>query len=163
MSRWPTRSRAHRPWSWSPTRASGAAATRSGSPPPTGLLTPDKTRTASNERRECALASTGLIIESVFAELKDQMRLEQPFARTSAGLAVRIAQRILVLTLRMLLNTTPHAVELAVAAAVEPVALLFAGARVERGNVGVAGELCIASEAVDRVVRLHSVSACKSG
>jgi hypothetical protein len=62
----------------------------------------------------------------------------------------------------MLLNTTPHAVELAVAAAVEPVALLFAGARVERGNVGVAGELCIASEAVDRVVRLHSVSACKS-
>jgi hypothetical protein len=68
------------------------------------LLTPDKTRTASNLARERALASTRLVIESVFANLKGQMRLEQHLARTPAGLAVRIAQRILALTLGMLLN-----------------------------------------------------------
>lgn len=69
------------------------------------LLTPDKTRTASNLRRERALASTRLVIESVFANLKGQMRLEQHLAKTPAGLAVRIAQRILALTLGILLNT----------------------------------------------------------
>ena len=68
------------------------------------LLTPDKTRTAGNLARERALASTRLVIESVFANLKGQMRLEQHLARTPAGLAVRIAQRILALTLGMLLN-----------------------------------------------------------
>ena len=46
------------------------------------------------------------MIESVFANLKEQMRLEHHLARTPAGLAVRIAQRILALTLGMLLNTT---------------------------------------------------------
>lgn len=45
------------------------------------------------------------MIESVFANLKGQMRLEQPLAKTPAGLAVRIAQRILALTLGILLNT----------------------------------------------------------
>jgi hypothetical protein len=69
------------------------------------LLTPDKTRTAANLGRERALASTRLVIESVFANLKGQMRLEQHLARTPAGLAVRIAQRILALTLGILLNT----------------------------------------------------------
>jgi hypothetical protein len=69
------------------------------------LLTPDKTRTASNAGREHALASTRLVIESVFSNLKGQMRLEQHLAKTPAGLAVRIAQRILALTLGMLLNT----------------------------------------------------------
>ncbi len=68
------------------------------------LLTPNKTRTASNLARERALASTRLVIESVFANLKGQMRLEQHLARTPAGLAVRIAQRILALTIGMLLN-----------------------------------------------------------
>jgi len=68
------------------------------------LLTPDKTRTAANLGRERALASTRLVIESVFANLKGQMRLEQHLAKTPAGLAVRIAQRILALTLGMLLN-----------------------------------------------------------
>jgi hypothetical protein len=68
------------------------------------LLTPDKTRTAANLGRERALASTRLIIESVFANLKGQMRLEQHLAKTPAGLAVRIGQRILALTLGMLLN-----------------------------------------------------------
>jgi Transposase DDE domain len=69
------------------------------------LLTPDKTRTAANLGREQALASTRLVIESVFANLKGQMRLEQHLAKTPAGLAVRIAQRILALTIGILLNT----------------------------------------------------------
>ena len=71
----------------------------------TTLLTPDKTRTAANLGRERALASTRLVIESVFSNLKEQMRLEHHLARTPAGLAVRIAQRILALTLGILLNT----------------------------------------------------------
>ena len=71
----------------------------------TALLTPDKTRTAANIGRERALASSRLVIESVFSNLKEQMRLERHLARTPAGLAVRIAQRILALTLGMLLNT----------------------------------------------------------
>ena len=69
------------------------------------LLTPDKTRTAANLGRERALASTRLVIESVFANLKGQMRLEQHLAKTPAGLCVRIAQRILALTIGILLNT----------------------------------------------------------
>jgi hypothetical protein len=69
------------------------------------LLTPDRTRTAANQNRERALASTRLVIESVFANLKGQMRLERHLAKTPAGLAVRIAQRILALTIGVLLNT----------------------------------------------------------
>jgi hypothetical protein len=42
------------------------------------------------------------LIESVFSNLKEQMRLEHHLARTPA---VRIAQRILALILGMLLNT----------------------------------------------------------
>jgi Transposase DDE domain len=71
----------------------------------TSLLTPDKTRTAANLGRERTLASTRLVIESVFANLKGQMRLERHLAKTPAGLAVRIAQRILALTIGVLLNT----------------------------------------------------------
>ena len=73
--------------------------------PAPSLLTPDKTRTADNIDRERRLASTRLVIESVFSNLKDQMRLEQHLAKTPAGLAARIAQRILALTLGILLNT----------------------------------------------------------
>lgn len=69
------------------------------------LLTPAKQRTPSNERRERRLASVRLAIESVFSNLKGQMRLEQHLAKTPAGLAVRIAQRLLALTLGILLNT----------------------------------------------------------
>ena len=43
----------------------------------TTLLTPNKTRTAANLARERALASTRLVIESVFSNLKGQMRLER--------------------------------------------------------------------------------------
>jgi Transposase DDE domain len=71
----------------------------------TQLLTPDRTRTATNIGRERALASVRLVIESVFANLKGQMRLERHLAKTPAGLAVRIAQRILALTIGVLLNT----------------------------------------------------------
>jgi hypothetical protein len=38
-------------------------------------------------------------------DLKGQMRLQQHLARTPAGLAARIAQRILALTIGMLVNT----------------------------------------------------------
>jgi hypothetical protein len=78
----------------------------------TTLLTPEKTRTAANLGRERTLASTRLVIESVFSNLKEQMRLEHHLARTPARLALRIAQRILALTLGILLNTSaaaPHA------------------------------------------------------
>lgn len=71
----------------------------------TALLTPDKTRTATNLGRERALAATRLTIESVFSNLKGQMSLDRHLARTPAGLAVRIAQHILTLTIEMLLNT----------------------------------------------------------
>jgi Transposase DDE domain len=71
----------------------------------TTLRTPDKTRTTANSGRERRLASTRLTIESVFANLKGQMRLEHHLAKTPAGLATRIAQRLLALTLGMLLNT----------------------------------------------------------
>lgn len=69
------------------------------------LLTPAKQRTAANEAVERRLASTRLAIESVFANLKGQMRLEQHLAKTPAGLATRIAQRLLALTIGILLNT----------------------------------------------------------
>jgi hypothetical protein len=71
----------------------------------TTLLTPAKTRNADNLGRERALAATRLVIESVFSNLKQQMRLEHHLARTPAGLAARIAQRILALTIGILLNT----------------------------------------------------------
>jgi hypothetical protein len=45
------------------------------------------------------------VIESVLSNLKEQMRLERHLARTPAGPAVRIAQRILALTIGMLPNT----------------------------------------------------------
>jgi len=69
------------------------------------LLTPAKERAATNELGERRLASVRLAIESVFSNLKGQMRLERHLAKTPAGLAVRIAQRLLALTLGILLNT----------------------------------------------------------
>jgi len=69
------------------------------------LLTPTRERTAANHARERRLTGTRLTIESVFANLKEQMRLEHHLARTPRGLAQRIAQRLLALTLGILLNT----------------------------------------------------------
>ncbi len=69
------------------------------------ILTPNRVRTTDNLDREKRLASIRLVIESTIANLKGQMRLEQHLAKTPAGLAQRIAQRLLALTLGMLLNT----------------------------------------------------------
>jgi DDE family transposase len=69
------------------------------------LLTPARQRNPANHAREHALASSRLVIESVFANLKEQMRLGRHLAKTPRGLAQRIAQRLLALTLGMLLNT----------------------------------------------------------
>jgi len=69
------------------------------------LLTPAREQTAANHDRERALAGLRLTIESVFANLKEQMRLEHHLAKTPRGLAQRIAQRLLALTLGILLNT----------------------------------------------------------
>jgi IS5 family transposase len=69
------------------------------------LLTPARERTAANQGHERTLAGLRLTIESVFANLKEQMRLERHLAKTPRGLAQRIAQRLLALTLGILLNT----------------------------------------------------------
>lgn len=69
------------------------------------LLTPARERTATNHARERILASTRLVIESVFSNLKEQMRLDRHLAKTPRGLAQRIAQRLLALTLGIYLNT----------------------------------------------------------
>ena len=71
----------------------------------TNLLTPDRTRTADNIGRERSLASLRLVIEGVFANLKGQMRLERHLAKTPGRARRRIAQRILALTIGILLNT----------------------------------------------------------
>jgi hypothetical protein len=69
------------------------------------IVTPDRVRTTRNLQREKRLAGLRLVIESTISNLKRQMRLEQHLARTPAGLAQRIVQRLLALTLGMLLNT----------------------------------------------------------
>lgn len=69
------------------------------------IVTPDRTRTADNLAREKRLASLRLVIESTIANLKCQMRLDRHLAKTPAGLAQRIVQRLLALTIGMLLNT----------------------------------------------------------
>lgn len=69
------------------------------------LLTPARERSAANHGREHALASARLVIESVFSNLKEQMRLARHLAKTPGGLAQRLAQRLLALTLGILLNT----------------------------------------------------------
>jgi hypothetical protein len=69
------------------------------------LLTPACERTAANRNRERVLAGLRLTIESVFSNLKEQMRLEHHLAKTPRGLAQRIAQRLLALTIGILLNT----------------------------------------------------------
>jgi len=68
------------------------------------IRTPDRVRSADNLERERGLARLRLVVESTIANLKCQMRLEQHLAKTPAGLVQRIAQRLLALTLGMLLN-----------------------------------------------------------
>ena len=68
------------------------------------IRTPERVRTPANSGRERGLAGMRLVIESTIANLKCQMRLEQHLAKTPSGLVQRIAQRLLALTLGMLLN-----------------------------------------------------------
>lgn len=49
------------------------------------LLTPARQRTPDNERRERQLAATRLVIESVFSNLKGQMRLESTLRERQPG------------------------------------------------------------------------------
>lgn len=55
--------------------------------------------------REIDKARIRLVIESVFSTLKRQMRMKDHLAKTLPGLAQRIVQRLLALTLSMLINT----------------------------------------------------------
>jgi hypothetical protein len=69
------------------------------------LITPERHQLGNRPPVEVAKARIRLIIESLFSNLKRQMRLEQHLAKTIAGLVQRIAQRLLALTLAMFLNT----------------------------------------------------------
>jgi DDE family transposase len=68
------------------------------------LITPDKHKLGARPPAEIAKARIRLIVESVFSNLKGQMRLDHHLAKTIAGLVQRIAQRLLALTLGMLIN-----------------------------------------------------------
>lgn len=69
------------------------------------LIIPEKHRLGERPPVEVMKARIRLIIESVFANLKRQMRLEDHLAKTLPGLAQRVAQRLLALTLAMFINS----------------------------------------------------------
>ena len=69
------------------------------------LLTPARERTSANTARERRLASTRLTIESTFANLKGQMRLEQHLAKTPQGSSSASPNACFALTIAILLNT----------------------------------------------------------
>jgi hypothetical protein len=68
------------------------------------LVVPDKHRRGERPPAELMKARIRLVIESVFATLKRQMRMEDHLAKTLPGLAQRIVQRLLALTLGMFIN-----------------------------------------------------------
>jgi hypothetical protein len=68
------------------------------------LVTPHKHRLGQRPPAEVAKARIRLVIESVFSNLKRQMRLEDHLAKTIAGLVQRVAQRLLALTLGIFIN-----------------------------------------------------------
>jgi hypothetical protein len=68
------------------------------------LVTPAKHKLGARPPSEVAKARIRLVIESVFSNLKRQMRLEDHLAKTIGGLAQRIAQRLLALTLGIFIN-----------------------------------------------------------
>src|SRR5665647_2362453 len=78
---------------------------RHGAPLGDELIVPDKHRLGERPPAEISKARSRLVIESVFATLKGQMRLEDHLAKTLPGLAQRIVQRLLALTLGMFINT----------------------------------------------------------
>jgi len=69
------------------------------------LVVPARHRLGERPPAEVTKARIRLVIESVFATLKRQMRMEDHLAKTLPGLAQRIVQRLLALTLGMFLNT----------------------------------------------------------
>jgi hypothetical protein len=68
------------------------------------LVTSDKHKLGKRPPAEVAKVRIRLVIESVFSNLKGQMRLERHLAKTLPGLAQRIAQRLLALTLGIFIN-----------------------------------------------------------
>jgi hypothetical protein len=69
------------------------------------LIVPAKHRLGERPPAEVMKARIRLVIESVFATLKRQMRMEEHLAKTLPGLAQRIVQRLLALTLGMYINS----------------------------------------------------------
>jgi Transposase DDE domain len=68
------------------------------------LITPARHRLGERPPAEVEKARIRLVIESLFSNLKRQMRLGDHLAKTVAGLAQRVAQRLLALTLGMFCN-----------------------------------------------------------
>lgn len=68
------------------------------------LITPERHRLGDRPPSERAKARVRLVIESVFSNLKRQMRLTDHLAKTLPGLVQRIAQRLLALTLGTFCN-----------------------------------------------------------
>ena len=68
------------------------------------LVTPARHKLGERPPAEIAKARVRLVIESVFSNLKRQMRLSDHLAKTAAGLAQRIAQRLLALTAGIFVN-----------------------------------------------------------
>jgi Transposase DDE domain len=68
------------------------------------LVTPERHRLGERPPVEVVKATIRLVIESVFSNLKRQMRLEEHLAKTRGGLVQRVAQRLLALTLGMFIN-----------------------------------------------------------
>jgi hypothetical protein len=68
------------------------------------LVTPERHSPGPRPASEIVKARVRLVIESVFSNLKRQMRLEDHLAKTLPGLIQRIAQRLPALTLGMHLN-----------------------------------------------------------
>jgi hypothetical protein len=68
------------------------------------IVTPERHRLGQRPPGEQTKARIRLIIESVFSNLKRQMRLEDHLAKTIAGLVQRVAQRLLALTLGIFIN-----------------------------------------------------------
>ena len=68
------------------------------------LVTPERHRLGERPPAELLKATIRLVIESVFSNLKRQMRLGEHLAKTLGGLVQRVAQRLLALTLGMFIN-----------------------------------------------------------
>jgi hypothetical protein len=68
------------------------------------LITPERNRLGQRPPSEVQKARIRLAIEFVFSNLRRQMRLGDHLAKTVGGLAQRVAQRLLALTVGILCN-----------------------------------------------------------